>query len=233
MDDLLKDIDILLSSFSNQYLYKSICNCLSFEDCLSLICLKTNVTIRFHKKEIKKLLHFVQACKQLYEYGRKQKQNSIYESDLHLLQSFVETYRKNCKNAIEDCLEQIELMIQTHYYDKSSSNQCLQKEQSILDHTTQNEEGTWWVKWLKHLFQTKIKPNLSSYSLETCSTYQFFIYFRDYLTILSEEEQQTLFYITETILGGYSLEHISNNFKNWLLIECQTYLMLDTINITI
>ena len=93
------------------------------------------------------------------------------------------------------------------------------KEQSINQpvvytptHKENTEEGT---RWIITLFDTYLKyggkPGVSSM--------EFFNSIKDFWGKLEDEETIELSYITDKILGGYSIEHIAINLRNWLRIN--------------
>ena len=93
------------------------------------------------------------------------------------------------------------------------------KEQSINQpvvytptHKENTEEG---IRWIIMLFDTYLKyggkPGVSSM--------EFFNSIKDFWGKLEDEETIELSYITDKILGGYSIEHIAINLRNWLRIN--------------
>lgn len=93
------------------------------------------------------------------------------------------------------------------------------KEQSInqpVIYTPSNKENTEeGTRWIITLFDTYLKyggkPGVSSM--------EFFNSIKDFWDKLEDEETIEISYITDKILGGYSIEHIAINLRNWLRIN--------------
>lgn len=90
------------------------------------------------------------------------------------------------------------------------------KEQSInqpVIYTPSNkektEEGTMWIITL---FDTYLKYG----GKIGVSSMEFFNSIKDFWDKLEDEETIEISYITDKILGGYSIEHIAINLRNWL-----------------
>lgn len=93
------------------------------------------------------------------------------------------------------------------------------KEQSInqpVIYTPSNkektEEGTMWIITL---FDTYLKYG----GKIGVSSMEFFNSIKDFWDKLEDEETIEISYITDKILGGYSIEHIAINLRNWLRIN--------------
>jgi hypothetical protein len=90
------------------------------------------------------------------------------------------------------------------------------KEQSINQpvvytptHKENTEEGIWWVRCL---FDTYLKYE----GKRGVTSIEFFNLIKDNWEKLEDEETINISYITDNILGGFSLEHISTNLLLWL-----------------
>ena len=169
---------------------KSHLSYLNINDVWLIIKDKTFHYVRISKKEMNKIKTIIDNTK---DYINTNTNTNTNTNDL--------------KEKKEDIIEQIELIIQTHMHDKYVPSYLNQEEES-------NEIGEWWIKWLFQCFEINILPYIHS---KKYTSKQFFRLFKHYLYRLSTEEQQTLFYITETILGGESLNLISSQFNDWIL----------------
>ncbi len=65
------------------------------------------------------------------------------------------------------------------------------------------------------VFHSYIYPYISK-SYKSFSILQLFRYFRMYLPLLTDEEKDYLFTITESILGGNSLKQIAGSLQDWI-----------------
>jgi hypothetical protein len=79
-------------------------------------------------------------------------------------------------------------------------------------HKENTEEGT---RWIITLFDTYLKYG-GKYGV---SSMEFFNSIKDFWAKFEDEETIELSYITDKILGGYSIEHIAINLRNWLRIN--------------
>ena len=90
------------------------------------------------------------------------------------------------------------------------------KEQSInqpVIYTPSNKENTEeGTRWIITLFDTYLKYG----GKIGVSSMEFFNSIKDFWDKLEDEETIEISYITDKILGGYSIEHIAINLRNWL-----------------
>lgn len=85
-------------------------------------------------------------------------------------------------------------------------------------HKEKTEEGTRWIVTLFDIYLAYGgKPGVSSM--------EFFNSIKDFWDKLEDKETIELSYITDKILGGYSIENISINLRNWLRINLDTLQM--------
>ena len=84
--------------------------------------------------------------------------------------------------------------------------------QPVVYTPSQNENTEDGTRWIITLFNTYLK-----YGGKTgVSSMEFFNSIKDFWDKLEDEETIELSYITDKILGGYSIEHIAINLRNWL-----------------
>jgi hypothetical protein len=78
-----------------------------------------------------------------------------------------------------------------------------------------NNKETKGTDWVRTLFRIYLKYGGN----RGVSCIDFFKSIKDNWEKLEDSETIEISYITETILGGYSLEHISQNLQNWLKLN--------------
>ncbi len=133
-----------------------------------------------------------------YEYIKQKikKSEKFLKENINILRMTLNNILQNIED-LEDSLEEF-------------------KEQSINQPTVytptspeKTEQGTWWVRCL---FDTYIKYG----GKRGVTSIEFFNSIKDNWEKLEDDETIDISYITDTILGGFSLEHISTNLLLWL-----------------
>lgn len=191
----------------------------NMNDLWTYICFYTKYNLRLSSKEVEKLNSLRLKCSNLlYEYNQLNIQREWNELKInnHSNKDVKEDVKEELKNAKEDIVEEIELLIQKHMYDRIPTSNFLLKDNQILNSSCNSNDGSEWFRWLFKCFHTTIYPLLNENKRKRINLYKFFIYYRMYLDYLSDEEKQSLFYITETILGGKSLKQISLSLSDWI-----------------
>ncbi len=131
---------------------------------------------------------------------------------------FIKTKKKKSEKYITDSIEILKITLNNviRNIEELEENLRMFKEENInqgVSYTPvaseKTEEGTWWIRCL---FDTYLKYG----GTRGVTSIEFFNSIKDNWEKLEDNETIDISYITDNILGGYSIEHISTNLLIWL-----------------
>jgi hypothetical protein len=131
---------------------------------------------------------------------------------------FIKTKKKKSEKYITDSIEILKITLNNviKNIEELEENLRMFKEENInqgVSYTPvaseKTEEGTWWIRCL---FDTYLKYG----GTRGVTSIEFFNSIKDNWEKLEDDETIDISYITDNILGGYSIEHISTNLLIWL-----------------
>lgn len=136
---------------------------------------------------------------------------------------FIKTKKKKSEKYITDSIEILKITLNNviRNIEELEENLRMFKEENInqgVSYTPtqqeKTEEGTWWIRYL---FDTYLKYG----GKRGVTSIEFFNSIKDNWEKLEDDETIEISYITDNILGGYSLENISINLLKWLRTNCE------------
>ncbi len=159
------------------------------------------IQIIYVKRKVNYFKRTLLTVKYRYDYvvKKEKKSEKFLKRNIEALRTILNDIFINIEE-LEDGLEQ---------FKEQSINQSVVY---IPANKEKTEEGT---RWIITLFDTYLKyggkPGVSSM--------EFFNSIKDFWDKLEDEETIEISYITDKILGGYSIENIAINLRNWLRVN--------------
>jgi hypothetical protein len=135
---------------------------------------------------------------------------------------FIKTKKKKSEKYITDSIEILKITLNNiiRNIEELEENLRMFKEENIVQGVSyaptsqeKTEEGTWWIRYLFDIY-------LKYGGKKGVTSIEFFNSIKDNWEKLKDDETIEISYITDNILGGYSLQHISTNLLKWLRINC-------------